>query len=158
MKTHSLTAPHPPYAADHTTRSLQEGQAAPPPATVYPHTSLAEVLGEVFDQVLAVERADKASPEKAQGRLLLFPECAALREGKAMQRFGDHLDLCKEVCEVLGVSQNAVSLHPAISGSYHCPVPAIYVKPIPQGSLDFPDVRTLFIFLGCVWWCLAALP
>lgn len=109
-----------------------------PKATTFSHGSLAEVLAEVFDQVLKAEKAEKGvlPPQ----HLLLFPEAEALYDGKLMRQFGDHLDLCKECCEVMGMSQNTIVMHPSTaSPALQCPVPAVLIKGIAQTSEEFSD-------------------
>jgi len=70
---------------------VQDDQPAPA-ATVFPNVSLAEVLAEVFTQVLLAEEAGDQ-----QQRLLLFPQAKSLLDAGMMERLADHLDLCKEV-------------------------------------------------------------
>ena len=82
--------------------------------------------------------------------MLLFPKASALSEGQMMRQLGDHIDLCKECCEVLGMTQNTLPYHPS-SPNMNAPVPAILVKPIPQGSSGF-DVSTYLLVnrsVGC---------
>jgi hypothetical protein len=76
------------------TARAQEGQPVPE-ATVYPHVALAEVLAEVFTQVLEAE--EQKGDKKGQQRLLLFPQAKGLYDAGMMERLADHLDLCKEV-------------------------------------------------------------
>eukprot|EP00624_Nannochloropsis_granulata_P000486 evm.model.NODE_11841_length_10854_cov_33.637367.1 len=109
-----------------------------PKATKFHHASLAEVLAEVFDQVLKAEKAEKGVPPPQH--LLLFPDAESLRDGNLMRQFGDHLDLCKECCEVMGMSQNTIVMHPfTASPALQCPVPAVLIKGIVQTSEEFPD-------------------
>lgn len=49
----------------------------------------------------------------------------------------------RQVCEILGESQNAVSMHPSAAGAYQAPVPAILVKPLPVATMGFSDVRQM---------------
>lgn len=97
--------------------------------------------------MIAAEKADKEGEQKQHQHLLLFPKAQSLFNLDMMRQFGDHIDLCKECCELLGVSQNAISLHPAIQGPYHCPVPAVLIKTIPQGSSQFSDVGITFTII-----------
>ncbi len=109
-----------------------------PQATSFPHASLAEVLAEVFDQVLKADNAEKGVPPPQH--LLLFPQAQVLYEGPLMRQFGDHLDLCKECCEVMGVTQNTVVMHPTTaSEELQCPVPGVLIQGIPQGASEFSD-------------------
>ena len=107
-------------------------------ATTFHHASLAEVLAEVFDQVLKAEKAEKGVPPPQH--LLLFPDAESLYDGHLMRQFGDHLDLCKECCEVMGLSQNTIVMHPSTaSPALQCPVPAVLIKGIAQTSEEFSD-------------------
>jgi len=109
-----------------------------PKATTFHHASLAEVLAEVFDQVLKAEKAEKGIPPPQH--LLLFPDAESLYDGHLMRQFGDHLDLCKECCELMGMSQNTIVMHPSTaSPALQCPVPAVLIKGIVQTSEEFSD-------------------
>lgn len=107
-------------------------------ATIFQHASLAEVLAEVYDQVLKAEKAEKGAPPPEH--LLLFPQAEQLYDGQMMRQFGDHLDLCKECCEVMGVSQNTIAMHPSTtSPALQTPVPALLIKGIANAEDEFED-------------------
>jgi hypothetical protein len=67
----------------------------------------------------------------------MFPNAERLYDPETMAKFVDHLDLCKDCCEVLGTSQNIVGLGPQVPGSSSAPVPAIYIKPMQTGDYNF---------------------
>lgn len=96
-------------------------------------------------QVLAAER-------EAVPRLLMFPNAEKLYDAATMAQLIDHLDLCKDCCEVLGMTQNTVGLSPGSQGASFAPVPAIYLKPMQNAGYDFEVRQCEVVWAGGGCW------